>query len=1494
MGSTEADPAHVYARSGAYTVTLTTTDHALQTATTSTTVTVGSIPLVDAAHVVVDGQTLAVSGTAAAEVVNPAATALGPFTVVFFEDTNGNGHLDAGTDTVLGQVPHTGLALGANVRLSAPVTGTVTFRTPPLMAFLDTGNPSTLTDPHVYGSSGQSCTRPPSTGALQPVLKWQWTGSPVLSNSHQVMMAPAVMDLNNDGIPDVVFVTFPRSNNFGAGTLRAVSGDDGHELFTVTSHTLSSFAGVAVGDLDGDGHPEIVTVDLGDGSGSRLLAFTHTGIFKWRSPLMPRVPGATPALADIDQDGISEIVLGDKVFNHDGTLRWVGGKGTGDNIDRVGPISLVANLDLTGHAEIVAGNTTYRADGSVYWHRPELPDGFNALGNFDTDPYPEIVLVANGYVYLLEHDGTVKWGPVPLPGSRSANAGGPPLVADVDGDGIPEIGVAGATFYTVLRADGSILWSRPVRDASSYVTGSSAFDFDGDGTTEILYGDELTLRIYRGSDGTVLWEPPSGNGTIYEYPLVVDVDGDGHADILKVSNDYAFGTKRGLQVYHDAQNSWVPTRRMWNQHTYHITNVHDNGTIPRLEVPSWRTHNSYRRNLPVNGLPVAFPDLVASYLRVFPTAGGAQLTARLGNSGAVAAPASVPVAFYAGDPQAGGTLLGTVSTTAPLLPGAFVDLTLPVTVTTSLPVWVVADDPGNRTSTVPECNETNNTHNSGLVVRSNTPPIARAGGPYTGTEGTPVLLNGTGSTDAEGDALTYAWDLGGAGVVSAATSASPTATFPDNGTFAITLRVSDGRATHSATTTVTITNVVPQVSLGATATVDAGTPFLQTGSWHDPGTDTWTATVDYGDGTGIQPLALGPDHTFAVQHVYPDSGSYTLTVTLQDKDGGQGHASLLVTVRAVQHPPVAHAGGPYTVEAGSPLTLDGTGSSDPDGEPLLYAWDFDHDGAFDDATGATPTATFPRPGTFPVAVQVSDGVLTQTATTTVTVLNVVPVLSLPPLAPVAVGTPLAQTGTVVDPGDNTWTATVDYGDGSGPQPLTLASDQSFVLAHTYTVPGTYTVTVTVQDNYGGVGQVTGTVRVFQPNRAPLARVSGPSSVAEGILATLDGSASSDPDGDPLTYTWTLLAGPAVVLDLRDPVRPTFLAPTVPPSGATLTLQLTVSDGTLTSTPALFTLAISNVNHPPVAQAGPAQTVQAGSLVQLDGAGSFDADGDPLTFEWSQRSGPLVTLSDAAVARPVFTAPAGSATRTFALTVSDGLASASATVTIIVESINHPPVAHAGTAQTRDEGALVTLDGRASTDPDGDPLQWQWSQSAGPQVTLQAATSATPTFTAPLVGPSGATLVFALRVSDGLLTSPPAPVTVTVRHPNAPPLCALAQAAPARLWPPNHRLVAVTLRGITDPDGPAPTVTLTAVRQDEPVNGLGDGDTSPDTVLQGASVLLRAERAGGGNGRVYHLTFTADDGQVDGRCTGTVTVCVPHSAQAPCTDEGPQYDATRPN
>ncbi len=180
------------------------------------------------------------------------------------------------------------------------------------------------------------------------------------------------------------------------------------------------------------------------------------------------------------------------------------------------------------------------------------------------------------------------------------------------------------------------------------------------------------------------------------------------------------------------------------------------------------------------------------------------------------------------------------------------------------------------------------------------------------------------------------------------------------------------------------------------------------------------------------------------------------------------------------------------------------------------------------------------------------------------------------------------------------------------------------------------------------------------------------------------------------------------------------------------------------------------NQAPVANAGPDQTVNEGALVNLNGNGSSDPDGSPLTFLWTQTGGPAVALSSSTSPTPTFTAPqvAANTILTFQLVVNDGTVNSlpdTVNITVLNVSVNQPPIANAGLDQNVNEGSLVTLNGSGSSDPDGNPLTFFWTQTAGPAATLSNSTSATPTFTAPQVSAT-TVLTFQLVVSDGFLSS----------------------------------------------------------------------------------------------------------------------------------------------
>ena len=271
------------------------------------------------------------------------------------------------------------------------------------------------------------------------------------------------------------------------------------------------------------------------------------------------------------------------------------------------------------------------------------------------------------------------------------------------------------------------------------------------------------------------------------------------------------------------------------------------------------------------------------------------------------------------------------------------------------------------------------------------------------------------------------------------------------------------------------------------------------------------------------------------------------------------------------------------------------------------------------------------------------------------------------------------------------------------------------------------------------------------NEPPVADAGADQSVFQGATVTLNGSASTDPDGDELRYRWSFVSKPRgsrARLDVRRVVAPTFVADVV----GIYELQLIVNDRIVDSAPDTVVVTTETVNATPVANAGADQSVRYGATVQLNGTGSSDADGDPLSFSWtfvSRPTGSAAALIDAAGPTPTFVADAAG-DFVLSLVVNDGRVN-SAPDTVIVTTSNSAPVADAGADQTVAIGALVTLDGSASSDADGNLLSYAWSLLSRPTTSsavLLGADSSTPSFAADANGD----YVVQLIVNDGLADS----------------------------------------------------------------------------------------------------------------------------------------------
>lgn len=456
-----------------------------------------------------------------------------------------------------------------------------------------------------------ACIAEPSEGSFAPVVEWSWRSDAAVGGYENVMSTPAVGNLNDDNgdgvvdendIPDIVFTAYGGGGSYsGAGAVHALSGDGSGLLWSVVSPggaPTRASGGVALGDLEGDGQIEVCV--LGQ-TASVVCLEGATGALRWASGSTSRSYGG-PAIADLDADGTAEVIVGRQVFRSDGSTFWVGTLGTGGGSY---PHSVPVDWDGDGLQELVAGNTVYDTDGTILLALPTILDGYPAIGDFDGDTLPDLVVASRGRVAVVTNDGVTLWQS-DLPGG----GGGPPTVADFDGDGLPEVGAAGAQYYSVFDTDGSLLWSTPTSDISSGITGSSVFDFDDDGDAEVVYADELTLWVFDGPTGAVkLEETNHASGTLLEYPVIADVDGDGSSEIVVASNNLYTAEWNGITVIGDADGTWAPSRPIWNQKAYSITNVNDDGTIPAAPIPNWTVWNSFRAAGSLNRLPGSRPDL---------------------------------------------------------------------------------------------------------------------------------------------------------------------------------------------------------------------------------------------------------------------------------------------------------------------------------------------------------------------------------------------------------------------------------------------------------------------------------------------------------------------------------------------------------------------------------------------------------------------------------------------------------------------------------------------------------------------------------------------------------------------------------------------------------------------------------------------------------------------------------------------------------------------
>lgn len=410
---------------------------------------------------------------------------------------------------------------------------------------------------------------------------------------------------------------------------------------------------------------------------------------------------------------------------------------------------------------------------------------------------------------------------------------------------------------------------------------------------------------------------------------------------------------------------------------------------------------------------------------------------------------------------------------------------------------------------------------------------------------------------------------------------------------------------------------------------------------------------DFGDG-GSLGTGVDPTHTYTVD------GIFTVTLTVTDDEGLTGVDVTTATIGLGNLPPVADPNGPYSGTVGQLVQFDGTGSTDPDGTVVAYDWDFG-DGNF--GIGPAATHTYAAAGVFNVTLTVTDdGGLTNSAGTTAAI---APVPNVPPVAdpdgpyPGTVGVAVQFEGSGSFDNDGTIVAyDWDFGDGS---PLGTGVNPT----HTYTVGGTFIVTLTVTDDAGDTGMASTSATISVPNQPPVADPNGPYSGTVGQPVQFNGLASNDPDGTIVAYDWEFGDGGA-----GTGVNPAHTYAV----GGSFTVTLTVTDNAGAIDSASTTATISVGNQPPTADPNGPYTGTVGVAVEFDGSASNDPDGTIVAYDWEfgdgtvdLNAGPTPTHSYAA-----------DATFNVTLTVTDDAgapASAATTATIsAVAVLNLDPVA----------------------------------------------------------------------------------------------------------------------------------------------------------------------------------------------------------------------------
>jgi len=550
--------------------------------------------------------------------------------------------------------------------------------------------------------------------------------------------------------------------------------------------------------------------------------------------------------------------------------------------------------------------------------------------------------------------------------------------------------------------------------------------------------------------------------------------------------------------------------------------------------------------------------------------------------------------------------------------------------------------------------------------------------PYTSET---VVFDASASYDSDGSIVSYSWDFGD-GNITIVTTPTITHRYSDNGTYQITLTVTDDDgAEDTASQSITVLNQSPVASFTESATTVFTNEVIMfnASASYDPDGSIVSYEWNFGDGTNATGVTTN--------HAYADDGVYTVTLTVTDNDGATANETATKTV--LNQPPIASFTESATIVfTGEIIYFNASTSYDPDGTIVSYFWDF---GDGTNATGETTNHAYVDDGTYMVTLTVTDNDGATTSTNaTKTVLN------RPPVATFTESADTVNTNEVIlfnasdsyDPDGSIVSHFWDFGDGS--------NATGILVNHSYADNGIYTVTLTVTDDDGATDTATATKTVL--NRPPVAVFTESAETAYvGETITFNASDSYDPDGYIATFFWDFGDGTnttGIIVQHAYSTNGTYI----------VTLTVTDNDGASNSTSSAKTILR---NEPPVALfTESAETVYTGESIYFNASDSYDPDGTIVSYFWdfgdgSNASG--LTVDHAYVDDGVYTVT---------LTVTDdrdATSSTNATKTVL----NRSPIASfTESAETVYTGESIAFNATSSYDPDGVIVSYWWEFGDG--------------------------------------------------------------------------------------------------------------------------------------------------------------------------------------